>query len=84
MQAQMVFDPSEYDGSTAGSIPFRPIKDGSLIRYSLTTSFPPKLKPALITTNHDEAGNFIFGAIPQLPAAAYHDGELLISKLTRE
>jgi len=79
----VAFNPIEHDPSTAGSIPLRPIKDGSLIQHSLTTSFPSNLKPALITTNHDEAANFIFGQLPELPAAAYHDGELLISKLTR-
>ena len=76
----MAFDPREHDPSTAGNIPLRPIKDGSLIQYSLTTSFPSNLKPALITTNHDEAGTFIFGAIPQLPAAAYHNGKLMCRK----
>jgi len=74
MDAQMSFNPVDYDASTAGQIPFRPSKDGTLITKSLTTTFPSSPKPLLVTTAHDEAAVFIYGSLPELPAAYYSAG----------
>ncbi|KAH7107620.1 alpha/beta-hydrolase [Auriculariales sp. MPI-PUGE-AT-0066] len=68
LTAQIGFTPADYDGSTAGPIPYRPIKDGSLVTSSLTTTFPSTLKPVLVTTAHDEGGALIYGQVPALPA----------------
>ena len=74
MDAQMSFNPVNYDASTAGQIPFRPSKDGTLITKSLTTTFPSSPKPLLVTTAHDEAAVFIYGSLPELPDYYYSPG----------
>lgn len=72
MNAQLDFNPADFDPSTLGPIPFRPVHDGSLITTTLTTTFPSALKPLLLTTVHDEGAPTIFGAIDfVLPSVAY-------------
>ncbi|EJD53143.1 alpha/beta-hydrolase [Auricularia subglabra TFB-10046 SS5] len=64
MEAQMNFNAAQFDGSTAGPIPFRPVHDGSLITSTLTHSFPTTRKPMLVTTANDEGAAMIFSGIP--------------------
>ena len=54
----MTLDPAAGQGE-----PIRPVRDGKLIAYTLTTSssFPQASKPILVTTVADEAGPAIYG-----------------------
>jgi carboxylesterase type B len=59
--------------------PIRPVLDGTLIQYSLTTTFPPTNKNLLLTTTKDEAGPAMYMALTDPLPSAYFDyigGEL--------
>ena len=51
--------------------PIRPVRDGNLIQYSLTTTFPSNLKNLLLTTVKDEGGSAIYDAIRDPLPPAY-------------
>ncbi|KAG9044216.1 hypothetical protein FS837_008611 [Tulasnella sp. UAMH 9824] len=44
------------DPSVGNGEPLRPFLDGTTIKYSLTTTFPPTKRPILITNNKNEGG----------------------------
>lgn len=61
------------DPATGPAEPIRPVLDGSLIQYSLTTTFPPTNKNLLLTTTKDEAGPAIYAAVEDPLPPAYFD-----------
>lgn len=64
------------DPSATQAQPIRPVRDGSFITTSLTSStpFPPQTKPLLISTVKNEAGSTIYGAFPDpLPEFLFPD-----------
>lgn len=75
MNAQLEFNPADFDPSASGPIPFRPVHDGSLVTTTLTNSFPSSLKPLLLTTVNDEGAASIFSGINfVVPNGAYQPG----------
>lgn len=62
---------SSIDPATGLAEPIRPILDGTLVTYSLTTSFPPTNKNILLTTVKDEAAPTIYQFFPPLPPSYY-------------
>jgi carboxylesterase type B len=64
-QDNLVSNAPSIDPATGFAEPIRPVLDGSLIKYSLTTTFPPTSKNLLLTTVKDEAGPAIYDSFPQ-------------------
>ncbi|KAG9048678.1 hypothetical protein FS842_000341 [Serendipita sp. 407] len=70
--AQANFNGQAVDPAAGMAEPIRPVLDGTLIQYSLTKTFPPNLKPLLITTVKDEAAEAIYSNIGfPIPPAYY-------------
>lgn len=53
--------------------PIRPVLDGTLIQYSLTTTFPNNLKNILLTTVQEEAGAATYDGVPYPLPPSYFD-----------
>ncbi|CAG8632818.1 14576_t:CDS:2, partial [Acaulospora colombiana] len=72
-QVPFISDAPSIDPATGAGEPLRPVLDGTLITYSLTTSFPPAWsKNLLLTTTSHEAGQPIYQSIGwALPSAAF-------------
>jgi carboxylesterase type B len=72
-QNTLIANAPSIDPSTGMGEPLRPVLDGSLITYSLTTSFPPAwTKNLLLTTTAQDAGQPIYTSIGwALPSSAF-------------
>ncbi|KAG9014930.1 hypothetical protein FRB90_005034 [Tulasnella sp. 427] len=53
------------DPSVGTGEPLRPTVDGTTVKYTLTTTFPPTKRPIMITTNKNEAGQIIGQYFPK-------------------
>ncbi|KAG8907869.1 hypothetical protein FRC00_011563, partial [Tulasnella sp. 408] len=53
------------DPSVGNGEPLRPTVDGTTIKYTLTTTFPPTKRPLLITTNKNEGGQAVGQYFPE-------------------
>lgn len=53
------------DPSVGNGEPLRPTVDGTTIKYTLTTTFPPTKRPILMTTNKNEGGQAVGQWFPQ-------------------
>lgn len=62
-QSTLINNAPGIDPAAGMSQPIRPVLDGTLIKYSLTTTFPPTLKNILLTTVKDEAGSAIYSIV---------------------
>ncbi|KIO33221.1 hypothetical protein M407DRAFT_4015 [Tulasnella calospora MUT 4182] len=66
-QDSFIFNGVAYyvDPSVGNGEPLRPVVDGTTIKYTLTTTFPPTKRPVLMTTNKNEGGQAVGQWFPQ-------------------
>lgn len=72
-QSNLISQAPSIDPAAGMAQPIRPVLDGTLIQYSLTTTFPQTLKNLLITTVKDEAGSVTYDSIGYPIPPAYFD-----------
>jgi len=72
-QKNIIATATTIDPAAGPAEPIRPVLDGTLIQYSLTSTFPSNLKNILLTTVKDEAGPAIYGAFTSPVPLQYYN-----------